>query len=403
MSWICHVSLLIVIVSHSRPTLRPTYAAQMRLPIELVERIIDTAASHPPTLAACSLVCKEWLPRSRHHLFASLDLSAHWTPEPNAVTAFMKIIDAPMANSTLVPYVTGVVLAKRSWGMTPVQRILAILAQSGIRPGFLHINCPTYEPTHLPIFSVSLVHLALYLHNDMPMATLVDHVCAFPMLESLYVGGSARYTNDLQPLSQSVPPRLHTLIISDPVFAHWVLSLDQIPTQISTIVLRSIKLPEQWDAINQYLASPAATGIHSLAFEGCDTYPQRHRAAPDLQCLENLQTLVIETSGPLLADGLLAVLSALRGSPAAETLEAVELYAVNGWLGRYPQIQWRDADATLADKSRFPSLRRVAVGMRVRTAEQPDCPIDHRAPAGLVKQLFQDMALCHRRRLLFVR
>ncbi|KAJ6541040.1 hypothetical protein DFH09DRAFT_915325, partial [Mycena vulgaris] len=80
----------------------------MRLPIELVECIIDAACSHAPTLAACSLVCKHWLPRSRHHLFASLDLSAHWTPEPNSVTDFMKLVDSP--NSTLVSYVTGIML-----------------------------------------------------------------------------------------------------------------------------------------------------------------------------------------------------------------------------------------------------------------------------------------------------
>ncbi|KAJ7921404.1 hypothetical protein B0H13DRAFT_154564 [Mycena leptocephala] len=101
----------------------------MSFPIELAECIIDASCSHPPTLAACSLVCKQWLPRSRHHLFSSLDLSADWNPEPNAVTEFIKIIDTP--NSTLIPYVTGVVLSKRSWGMTPVHKILTILAVLG--------------------------------------------------------------------------------------------------------------------------------------------------------------------------------------------------------------------------------------------------------------------------------
>ncbi|KAJ7696934.1 hypothetical protein B0H17DRAFT_1130590 [Mycena rosella] len=376
----------------------------MCLPIELVERIIDTACCHPPTLAACSLVCKDWLPRSRHHLFALLDLSAHWNPEPNAVTEFMKIITAP--NSTLVPYVTAVVLGKRSWGMTPVQRILATLARSGIRPGFLHINCPTYEPTHLPIFSVSLVHLTLYLHNDMPIATLVDHVCAFPLLESLYVGGSARYTADVYPATQSLPPKLRTLVISNPVFAHWVLSLDPVPTQISTIILRYINLPEQWDEINRYLASPAAAaGIHSLTFEECDvTYPQIPYIPPDLQHLENLHTLIIEKSGTLLADCLLGVLAAVRSSPATATLETIELYAVNGsGPGEFPHMRLREADGILADAAKLPGLQRVVVVMRIRTLTHPDFPVDHKIPPEIVSRLLEAMPLCDGRRLLFLR
>jgi hypothetical protein len=122
---------------------------------------------------------------------------------------------------------------------------------------------------HFPVFSSSLAHLALYLHTDMPMSMLIDHVCAFPFLESLYIGGSARYSTSLPPLSREPPPRLNTLIISDPVFADWLLSLDSTPTQISTIVLREIRLPHQWSAINRYLSSAAAHAIRSLTFHAC--------------------------------------------------------------------------------------------------------------------------------------
>ncbi|KAJ7617843.1 hypothetical protein FB45DRAFT_756357, partial [Roridomyces roridus] len=93
----------------------------MRLPIELVECIIDASSTHLPTLTACSLVCKQWLPRCRHHLFSSLNLSADWTPEPNSVTEFLALL--PMPHATITPYVRAIVLSKRSWGMTPVSRI----------------------------------------------------------------------------------------------------------------------------------------------------------------------------------------------------------------------------------------------------------------------------------------
>ncbi|KAJ7087074.1 hypothetical protein C8R44DRAFT_893242 [Mycena epipterygia] len=406
----------------------------MPLPIELVEYIIDATSPHRPTLAVCSLVCKQWLPRSRHHLFASLDLSAHWNPEPNAVTEFMRIVDSP--NTTLVPYVTGVVLAKRSWGMTPVQKILTILSRSGIRPGFLYINCPTYEPTHLPIFSFSVAHLTLHLHNDMPMATLIDHVCAFPLLESLYIGGSARYNTDDEwsvPTSQAMPRKLHTLIICDPVFATWALSLDPVPTQISTIVLRHIRLPNHHAEVNRYLASPAAAGIRSLTFQECDACAYIYLSMPspvpnikaiadpppDITRLDALQKLGLETNSSL-ADCLLSALTALRNSPACETLQAIELYARNeggvyarneielyapretDLYARNGQAQWRAADAILSDAAIFPRLRSVAVCARVRTLEQLDFPTDYALPRAVAGQLRRDMARCHGRGLLFV-
>ncbi|KAJ7618144.1 hypothetical protein DFH06DRAFT_1144970 [Mycena polygramma] len=98
------------------------------------------------------------------------------------------------------------------------------------------------------------------------MSKLIDHVCGFPLLESLYIGGSARHFATVRPLSKEPPPKLRTLIISDPVFADWLLSLDPVPKQISTIVLRDIKLPHQWLAINEYLTSAAGMAIRSLTF-----------------------------------------------------------------------------------------------------------------------------------------
>ncbi|KAJ7036712.1 hypothetical protein C8F04DRAFT_1257595 [Mycena alexandri] len=325
----------------------------MRVPIELVENIIDASCSNSPTLAACSLVCKQWLPRSRHHLFSSLDLSADWTPEPNSVTEFFKVIDTP--HSTLIPYVTGVVLSKRSWGMTSVHKILTTLARSGIHPASLHINCPTYEPVLFPVFSASLVHLALHLHIDMPMAILVDHVCAFPLLETLYIGGSARYSIISRPRSCTLPSKLHTLIISNPIFAEWVISPDPVPSQISTIVLRDIRQPYQWSAINRYLASAAAPAIRSLTFHG---YPQQPFSPLDFENLEELQELIVEHRSPAVA--LFDILHGLRGSPTCNTLETIGLYVCTcDSLRQSLHAYWRELDAILADRVVFPQLRRI--------------------------------------------
>ncbi|KAJ6536824.1 hypothetical protein B0H19DRAFT_1382699 [Mycena capillaripes] len=364
----------------------------MPFPIELVECIIDASCLHPPTLAACSLVCKQWLPRSRHHLFGSLDLSADWTPEPNVVTNFFNIIDTP--NSTLTPYITGVVLSKRCWGMTPVHRILTVLARSGIRPGFLHINCPAYEPVHFPIFSSSLAHLALYLHTDIPMSTLIDHVCGFPLLESLYISGSARYSTLLRPRSREPPRKLKTLMITNPVFTDWLLSLDPVPTQISTVVLRDIRMPHQWSAINKYITSAAGPAIRSISFQSCE--PLHQYIFLNFNRIDTLQELLVETSSPA---GFLSVLGAVHGAVLCTTLETIELCTSND-LTDWPE-GLHAVDAMLADVMAFPSLRRVAIRIRARKLENPDFPIDYQIPAALVTQLHQAMARCHDRGLVF--
>ncbi|KAJ7669970.1 hypothetical protein DFH06DRAFT_1372538 [Mycena polygramma] len=45
-----------------------------RMPPELTDRIIDCLSDSQPDLRACSLVCRQWLPSSRHHLFESVTM-----------------------------------------------------------------------------------------------------------------------------------------------------------------------------------------------------------------------------------------------------------------------------------------------------------------------------------------
>lgn len=44
------------------------------IPSEISDYIIDFLHNDRPTLSLCSVVCKEWLPASRHHLFSSLHI-----------------------------------------------------------------------------------------------------------------------------------------------------------------------------------------------------------------------------------------------------------------------------------------------------------------------------------------
>jgi hypothetical protein len=42
------------------------------LPLELTDRVIDFLHSDKNALAACSLVCKSWVPASRYHFFGEI-------------------------------------------------------------------------------------------------------------------------------------------------------------------------------------------------------------------------------------------------------------------------------------------------------------------------------------------
>ncbi|KAF4613921.1 hypothetical protein D9613_007457 [Agrocybe pediades] len=45
-----------------------------RLPLEITDLLIDELLNNVRALGACSLVCRDWLPRSRHHLFKVVHL-----------------------------------------------------------------------------------------------------------------------------------------------------------------------------------------------------------------------------------------------------------------------------------------------------------------------------------------
>ncbi|KAI3622584.1 hypothetical protein WG66_016006 [Moniliophthora roreri] len=60
-----------------------------RLPPELFDQIVDELEDSLSDLKSCSLVCRDWLPRSRHHLFHSLSIP---------------IEGADLASFTMTPY-----------------------------------------------------------------------------------------------------------------------------------------------------------------------------------------------------------------------------------------------------------------------------------------------------------
>lgn len=78
--------------------------ASTSAPLEIIDQIIDHLHADRNALGACGLVCRDWLPCSRFHLFESVHLHSN-----NALT-FITLTDSP--DCTLIPYVRDLDLAE---------------------------------------------------------------------------------------------------------------------------------------------------------------------------------------------------------------------------------------------------------------------------------------------------
>lgn len=150
---------------------------------------------------------------------------------------------------------------------------LAELSVHGIHPTHLVLHCSHYFSTPLdspPAFISSLVRLDIELNGtEVAVGVIVDYICRFPLLECLRIVGGPSIDHSIQPTSLELPPRLHTLHTDHPLFSDWIISLDPVPTQITTFGLVKIsgfRNHRRWPEINRYLVSSAAENIHSLIF-----------------------------------------------------------------------------------------------------------------------------------------
>jgi hypothetical protein len=69
------------------------------LPPELHDIIIGFLYNDIHTLASCALVCKDWLPSCRCHLFRQLEL------EPRTAQKFLPLLESPLHGPAIAPYV----------------------------------------------------------------------------------------------------------------------------------------------------------------------------------------------------------------------------------------------------------------------------------------------------------
>ncbi|KAJ7356589.1 hypothetical protein DFH08DRAFT_460941 [Mycena albidolilacea] len=184
------------------------------LPGELVDFIIDWSHAYSPSsLAAYALVCRQWLPRSRYHHFASIRLVRDRSTD--TVKTFLYLIASPLV--TFISSIRDVDLYYRSSYGTPVLSagdIILLLSKSGIRLTRLNLDCHFNQLGMQDSGRIaSLTRLQLLLYGEVPLGTLFNYLVAFPSLESWMLAVRTESERGVQSQHRSAefPPNLHEL------------------------------------------------------------------------------------------------------------------------------------------------------------------------------------------------
>ena len=161
------------------------------LPIDVQEIVIDESADDAHTLRQCALTCRDWLPRSRFHLFSAIRISTQ-----EEIYSFCDLLDAHPERRPLVRSITmapGVSEKRQAClvGTFPISLLsrLPKLQGWGLRsrlPDENRLNV-SYHPTTLQLLRTSspIVDLRLTALNFVSRYEFLRFVTSFTQLKHL--------------------------------------------------------------------------------------------------------------------------------------------------------------------------------------------------------------------------
>ncbi|KAJ7854605.1 hypothetical protein B0H13DRAFT_2358391 [Mycena leptocephala] len=203
------------------------------------------------SITTCGLVCKQWLPRSRLHVFSRavlrparlqslLDLEA--TSSLPLLSLFRRL--TLLFDEYLVFQADNLANLRRCLNLTCLIIHTPFSGEENFRTWSLFLT------THLPVLGIHCVSLSRFelcpWKSKVSLRMIADIFACLPALEAFELeNDSCRIVHADVPLSQAFPPRLNTLDITikggtDVLFA-WFLSLAAPPS------IKSLTLSEQID------------------------------------------------------------------------------------------------------------------------------------------------------------
>ena len=204
------------------------------------------------SIATCWLVCKQWLLRSRLHVFSSMTLSGSRLRsllDLEAESSSLPLLSFVRDLFLIIPFFEDftskdIARLRSCLSLTHLQlRIPSSGNNSAVWDSFLGTHLP-FLGTHCA--SLSSLTLSLNEYRPVSLCVIVDILACLPSLSTFRLEGrGCRIIGAEIPPSQSCPPRLQTLDIvvtegADILFA-WFLSLTAGPK------IKSLTL-DDWDA-----------------------------------------------------------------------------------------------------------------------------------------------------------
>jgi hypothetical protein len=247
----------------------------VEFPPELTDRFIDYLADDKPALKACGLICSQWYPRSRVHLFLEVQLRAGLKPVHihdmrDNMEAFFDLVEtSPFDVLASIRRLFLLYGTEESLAKAPLVRFapcsqltdldISLLRDTGMfAPLYaqLTVVCPKFPS--LSKFSFS--------STTFPLHALLGILECVPTIETFWLSG---WDICIIEPSAPVPPfpqRLRSLHLDlqdgIELFFEHLLSLPAIP-QLQSLEIPSFTGPEACTAIAHYLQH-AGTALQSL-------------------------------------------------------------------------------------------------------------------------------------------
>ncbi|KAJ6521971.1 hypothetical protein DFH09DRAFT_1424387 [Mycena vulgaris] len=359
------------------------------LPLELTDQIIDFVAGLKvkklrANLATCSLVCRAWTRRSRHHFFQNCRLLVHL----DNTLLFGKLLRSP--SCTIIPYVQ--TLTMRNNGETFFHQIrdaLSLLTNlKSLR--LCGWNWDAYGAPPPREFMAGLGSV-VELEIDCPNLGDFDHAlqmfCALSSLTHLSIrrlkkpkmmcgwrSSPPTFFIPCTPLL-ATPPQLSSLLIDAPALIsilHWLNGAP--PCRLTTL---EICLPpidvDDFGPLQQFMQS-LSTSLENICLgSSASTLNQAHLERTfQLSAFKNLQTCrfskLLSERTPLPLD---RAISSIVRSITSSSLQNVAFDLDGSRVAGFAFVNWGVLDQFLAEKSRLKSVDFAsAKPVRTRSADE---------------------------------
>jgi hypothetical protein len=241
-----HQALIRSSSSYKEPTPRKLLPI---LPPELHDVVIDHLHSHKSSLAACSLVCKAWVPSSRLHLFEYVFV------RPHEINSFLALLTSPLC--TMATSVRQISLSKTDNVLLAVRRLAVALT----KVQHLALSNSPFDPDYFGAQAFKgLSRLTLMSMRFSSISQLFDALCSLPRLEGLTISNaevSYRPTipSLFSPEIPRSPPILRKLWLTTSQtvqILEWLLQYPQSYRAISDITV-GVEKPDEVPIVSKFL------------------------------------------------------------------------------------------------------------------------------------------------------